>query len=179
MYPYDHGSLGSNTVVFVLVILVLISFATVTRAKANNTPGIPVTGKAPRANLSSPGTIGATQPGSSAGARDVSQLPNGAYIVQAGDTLASIAERFNTTVNALQRANSHISNLDQLTAGETLYIPGSTVVIDGQTIYIVASGDDLFAIASRHNVTLADLEQANPQIKPPSLIFPGQWVTIP
>ncbi len=183
MNIYNHGSLGSNTVVFLVVILILISFASAASAKSNNTLGVPVTGGTSRANLSPPGSSAgtnvATQPGSSAGVQVISQLPTGAYTVQAGDTLASIAESFNTTVNALLRANPQINNPNELTAGEMLYIPGSTVVIDGQTVYIVESGDDLFAIASSHNVTLAVLEQANPQIKPPGLIFPGQWVTIP
>lgn len=180
MDTYRSGSLWSNTLVFVLVILFLIGFASAksaksatsaTNAQSNNSPNIPVTGGTHNANLS--------QPGGRAGAQSTPKPLTGAYTVQAGDTLDSIALRFYTTVDALLRANPQISHPDLLVAGETLYIPGSTVDIDGQTIYIVESGDDLFAIAASHNVTLDALEQANPKIQPPRLIFPGQWVEIP
>jgi LysM domain. len=37
----------------------------------------------------------------------------------------------------------------------------------------------LSSIANRFGVSLIALEQANPQITNPSLIFPGQVITIP
>jgi spore coat assembly protein SafA len=45
--------------------------------------------------------------------------------------------------------------------------------------YTVRSGDTLWAIAKRHGVSLGALEAANPQIRNPDLIFPGQAVRIP
>lgn len=45
--------------------------------------------------------------------------------------------------------------------------------------YIVKPGDTLSGIAARHGVSLAALERANPQIKIPDLIYPGQHVTLP
>ncbi len=45
--------------------------------------------------------------------------------------------------------------------------------------YIVRQGDTLWHIASSHQVELAALVAANPQIKNPNLIFPGQEVYIP
>ena len=45
------------------------------------------------------------------------------YVVQRGDTLASIARRFRTTVNALISAND-LSNANVIIAGQTLIIPG-------------------------------------------------------
>ena len=44
------------------------------------------------------------------------------YVVQRGDTLASIARRFGTTVNELIRAND-LSNANVIFAGQTLIIP--------------------------------------------------------
>ncbi len=105
--------------------------------------------------------------------------PSGTYTVLAGDTLAGIAAKFNTTVDALIRANPQNSNLNTLTTGAILNIPGSLVTINGQTVYIVKSGDFMSSIASARSVTLAALETANPSITDPSLIFPGQQVTIP
>jgi len=50
--------------------------------------------------------------------------PNSAaYIVQAGDTLYSIATKFNITVAALQQANN-IANPNALAVGQRLFIPG-------------------------------------------------------
>ena len=40
-------------------------------------------------------------------------------------------------------------------------------------------GDNLFLIAKRFGVALNDLIAANPQIKNPNLIFPGDVVFIP
>lgn len=45
--------------------------------------------------------------------------------------------------------------------------------------YIVQSGDTLFTIAQRFNVSLNMLISANPQITDPGQIFPGQRLTIP
>jgi LysM repeat protein len=44
------------------------------------------------------------------------------YVVQAGDTLSLIANRFGTTVAALQRANN-LASADVITVGQVLVIP--------------------------------------------------------
>ena len=167
MNTNQNGSLWSNSLVFIALLLVLMGLASATGTKSNI---IPVTGRTAQANhpLSNSQTV----------TQENTQPPSDGYTIQAGDTLSSLALRFNTTPNALLCANPQITNPGQLPVGETLYLPGSTVVIDNQTIYIVTRGDDLFAIAASHNVTLAALEQANPQITDPQLIFPGQRVVI-
>lgn len=45
--------------------------------------------------------------------------------------------------------------------------------------YVVRKGDTLWGIAGRYGVALADLIAANPQIKNPNLIYPGETVVIP
>ena len=45
--------------------------------------------------------------------------------------------------------------------------------------YTVRKGDTLWGIAKRYDVTLAALIAANPQIKNPNLIYPGDKVAIP
>jgi nucleoid-associated protein YgaU len=47
------------------------------------------------------------------------------------------------------------------------------------TTYKVVSGDNLSEIALHHGISLAVLERANPQIKDPDLIFPGDVLHIP
>jgi morphogenetic protein associated with SpoVID len=46
-------------------------------------------------------------------------------------------------------------------------------------VYIVHSGDTLWQIAQTFGVALDQLISANPQIKDPSVILPGEQVTIP
>jgi len=43
----------------------------------------------------------------------------------------------------------------------------------------VKKGDTLWAIAKRYGVSLQELTAANPQIKNPNLIYPGDGVKIP
>lgn len=45
--------------------------------------------------------------------------------------------------------------------------------------YTVKSGDTMWKIASRYQVGISEIISANPQIKNPSLIYPGQVLTIP
>lgn len=48
-----------------------------------------------------------------------------------------------------------------------------------EQIYTVQPGDSLWKIAVRFQVGLSEIIQANPQFKNPSLIYPGEKVTIP
>ena len=57
---------------------------------------------------------------------------------------------------------------------------GSTASSGGQTaVYTVRKGDTLWGIAGRYGVALTALIVANPQIKNPNLIYPGDQVRIP
>lgn len=57
-------------------------------------------------------------------ANTTTQGTNATYLVQAGDTLFSIATKFNTTVAAIQQANN-ITNPNALEVGQRLVIPGT------------------------------------------------------
>ncbi len=82
------------------------------------------------------------------------------YTVVSGDTLYSIARKFNTTVDELRRINELTS--DFLTIGQMLYIvdrdSGSGVTPDS---YIVKAGDSLYSIAKTFNTTVAELRRIN------------------
>lgn len=54
-----------------------------------------------------------------------------------------------------------------------------SATVFAQSTYTVKSGDTMWKIASRHQVGLSELISANPQIKNPALIYPGQRITIP
>lgn len=49
----------------------------------------------------------------------------------------------------------------------------------GKRVYVVQQGDTFFLISQKFHVRLAALVAANPQIKNPSLVFPGEHVFIP
>ena len=53
------------------------------------------------------------------------QASGGTYVVESGDTLSSIAQRFDTTVDAIVEANE-IENPDVIAVGEELTIPESS-----------------------------------------------------
>lgn len=48
-----------------------------------------------------------------------------------------------------------------------------------QRVHTVGQGDTLWAVAKQYGVELADLIRANPQIKNPNLIYPGEAVKVP
>nr|WP_102347058.1 SafA/ExsA family spore coat assembly protein [Bacillus sp. Marseille-P3661] len=48
-----------------------------------------------------------------------------------------------------------------------------------QTTYTVRSGDSMWKISVRYQIGLSEVIQANPHIKNPALIYPGQKITIP
>lgn len=60
-----------------------------------------------------------------------------------------------------------------------LLIMGSTLAYAAPLTHTVKSGDSMWKIAVKYQVGISELIQANPQIKNPNLIYPGQKLTIP
>ena len=79
------------------------------------------------------------------------------YVVQKGDTLYSIARKFNTTVDNLKSLNNITT--DSLAIGQILKIPGEES-ITGNT-YNVKKGDSLYSIARANNTTVDKLKNIN------------------
>ena len=65
--------------------------------------------------------------------------------------------------------------------GSTGWTGGSGLAPSGgqAAVYTVRKGDTLWGIAGRYGVELTNLIAANPQIKNPNLIYPGDQVQIP
>lgn len=83
------------------------------------------------------------------------------YVVQSGDTLASIASKLKTTVSSLVASNS-IANANRIYVGQTLAIPsGSSGGAGDASYYTVVAGDTLASIAARLNTTVAAIAAAN------------------
>lgn len=101
-----------------------------------------------------------------------------------GDTLTSIARKYNTTVQRLVELNN-LLNPNLIYAGESLIVPSGETVSDsdgnstsGQTIYIVQRGDTLNKIASEYGTTAIAIAKEN-NIPNINLIYVGQRLIIP
>lgn len=79
------------------------------------------------------------------------------YVVQAGDSLWLIAQRYGTTVEAVKKLNGLTSDL--LSVGQVLKIPYSQ---GGSSFsYTVQPGDSLWLIAQRYGTTVEAIKKLN------------------
>jgi LysM repeat protein len=106
------------------------------------------------------------------------------YVVQRGDTLLKLANRFNTTIERLLELNKDITNRNVIYEGQRLAVPNgrtpapSPAPAPGQT-YTVVRGDTLRKIASRFDTTVDVLLKLNPDIKDANKIYVGQKIVLP
>ena len=83
-------------------------------------------------------------------------LPESTYIVKKGDSLYSIANKYNTTIDKIKDLNNLTTNL--LSIGQVLLIPTDTNL---ETTYTVQKGDSLYSIAKKYDTTVDRLKQLN------------------
>ncbi|MCX7695679.1 MAG: SafA/ExsA family spore coat assembly protein [Caloramator sp.] len=60
-----------------------------------------------------------------------------------------------------------------------IFIMLTTVAFAQDTYYTVQSGDSMWKIAQKYQVGISEIVAANPEIKNPALIYPGQKIKIP
>ena len=77
------------------------------------------------------------------------------YNVKKGDTLYSIANKYNTSIDEIKRINNLPSN--QISIGQLLKIPS----INMTDTYIIKKGDNLYSIAKRYNTTVDIIKNLN------------------
>ncbi|MDP1931956.1 MAG: LysM peptidoglycan-binding domain-containing protein, partial [Gammaproteobacteria bacterium] len=128
---------------------------------------------------------------------DQGQVTWDRYVVKPGDTLGKIAIEFRTQVTALQQANNIEGS--RIVAGESLLIPRaynaalplqmpnapqyvsgaaySSDEITAPTRYEVRSGDSLWRIANRYNLTTTALARWN-NIDESAVLRPGQILNL-
>jgi murein DD-endopeptidase MepM/ murein hydrolase activator NlpD len=99
------------------------------------------------------------------------------YIVQAGDTLLRIADRFNVSLTELVTANPSI-NPDFLTEGQRIVIPGLNGVTGVLETEVISLGDSLRSLSRRTQVSDQQLKKLNRLVSPTEL-FVGTSVIVP
>ena len=86
-------------------------------------------------------------------------IPTDTYKVMSGDTLYSISKKLDTTVTELKKLNN-LSN-SNLSVGQILKIPIKIVDIGDTELYQVKSGDTLYSIANKYNISVNELKTIN------------------
>ena len=106
--------------------------------------------------------------------------PNGfLYTIQPGDTFFLLAQRFGTTVQAIQQANPGV-NPNNLQVGQVICIPTAPAPpqCPNGFLYTIRPGDTFFLLAQRFGTTVQAIQQANPGVNPDNLQV-GQVICIP
>lgn len=107
------------------------------------------------------------------------------YTVTAGDTLYTIADKYDLPVSLLMKVNC-ITNPYNLEIGTRLCIPGDESQLTkpeekpmpSMKVHVVEAGDTLYLIAKKHGVKLDDVMNANSNIDPYNLMI-GTELYIP
>lgn len=115
------------------------------------------------------------------------------YVVKTGDTLSSIAAKYNTTWQKLAEYNN-ISNPNVIYTGQKIKIPGAkkketstpetpapatpTPTKPKEITYIVKAGDTLSSIAAKYGVNYKEIAKLN-NLTNANLIYGGQKLKIP
>ncbi|MBQ1658574.1 MAG: LysM peptidoglycan-binding domain-containing protein [Clostridia bacterium] len=108
------------------------------------------------------------------------------YIVKAGDSLFTIAQKYNASIESISELNN-LESPDMIKEGQVLKIPLSCVSLkpadempdnnDGRLEYTVKSGDTLWQIAKKYGVSVAYLINLN-RLTEPDCIYPDQIIVI-
>ncbi|HJM75836.1 MAG TPA: LysM peptidoglycan-binding domain-containing protein [Dehalococcoidia bacterium] len=112
------------------------------------------------------------------------------YIVEPGDSLSVIAERFDTTVEAIMAAND-IADGAIILVGQELRLPTADPAEASATatatpaagdvgVYVVQAGDTAWAIANAHGTTIGELALANDlTVDELAALQPGDSLNLP
>ncbi len=101
------------------------------------------------------------------------------HIVQRGETMFSIAERYGLTVDAVTHANG-IPDPRRIYIGQRLDLPGGEMEIAAEETapYVLQAGDTLAAIARHYHTTWQILVRVNRLLSPDALHI-GQVIQVP
>ena len=81
------------------------------------------------------------------------------YVVQDGDTLWKIANKYNVSIDSIKSLNNLKSNV--IYPNDILYIPTGSNIPSTNIDYIVKPGDSLYLIANKFKTTINDIKTLN------------------
>lgn len=106
---------------------------------------------------------------------DIDNVNDNYYIVKAGDTLYSIANKYGLTVDELKKINNLSTN--NLGIGQKLLIKKDNNLDSNYDVYVVKSGDTLWGIANKYGITVDKLKEINNLNK--DILSIGQKLLVP
>lgn len=108
------------------------------------------------------------------------------HVIQAGDTVWSIAQQHRTSVDVLVRLN-RLTDASRLRIGDALAIPpartapappsATAPLARGEDAHVVQPGDTLWSIAQRHGTPVQTLVRTN-RLGDDTLLRPGQRILV-
>lgn len=104
--------------------------------------------------------------------------PGGTYLVQPGDSLALIGEKFGVPWQLIAEANGIQPPDYVIQPGQELAIPALPQASDGSEVYVVQSGDSVIGIAEQFGIDPTELADFN-NLADWNSIQPGQILYIP
>lgn len=93
------------------------------------------------------------------------------YVVQPGDTIESIAAKYQVSPYRLIQMNE-LTNPENLVVGQTI------VILIPEVVYTVQEGDTLYGIADTNDMSIVELYQNNPQLVTQMQLYPGEELVI-
>jgi len=108
------------------------------------------------------------------------------YLIQRGDTLTAVANRYAIPVSTVLALNPEIADPSTIVVGNVLYLgrdpwlrlePCGSDTVDCW-LYVVQPGDRLAIIAARYGTTVEAILAANPEITDENTIFSGQVIRL-
>lgn len=104
-----------------------------------------------------------------------SSAPGTSHMVTRGENLTAIANRYNTSVQAIKNVNGLKSDI--VLVGQRLNIPGRGRVVNKPFYHQVERGENLTYIAQKYGTSIASLRNLN-RIRSNSVLYVGQKLKI-
>lgn len=108
---------------------------------------------------------------------NLNQNENNIHIVQRGESLWSIAQKYNLEVNVLKRING-LTGRAIVYPGDKINLYNQGMDLAGFATHVVRRGDTLWDIANSYGIDLGELKRVN-GINGGTLIKPGDKIKIP